>query len=436
MAEFTWLNHAAFLLEDRDLRLVCDPWLTGTAFNRGWRLISPSRFEPDDFRGVTHLWFSHQHPDHFSPADLRAIPPEIRRTIAVLYHETIDKKVVRFCKGLGFADAIELRNDVWHDLTPAVRILCNAWSDRDSWLAIQTPEATILNLNDCVVDTPELAKHIADRVPNVDVLLTQFSFANWAGNPEDVAFRRAQAREKLQRIGLQCAAIAPRYVVPFASFVYFCHEENFYHNAEMNRVRDVAAFVQNDLGRMPVVLYPGDRWHLGASHDWHEAASRYDKDYERCIAAGPRESSRPVARAALDRAAVEFLRRIKKRNPLLPFLPRMSATIELRDEHRRVRLTLDGMQDTHDEPDICMSAESLLFALRAPWGSNALGVNGRYTEPRPGSAKRFFNLFRAADLNDHGRGFDVPWLGKTIGARIRKPLSRFVGRATDPLFTR
>ncbi len=426
MAAFTWLNHAGFIFEEDDVRLACDPWLTGAAFNRGWRLISASRFDPGDFRAVTHIWFSHQHPDHFSPADLRAIEPEVRAEITVLYHETIDKKIVRFCKALGFKEAVELRNDRWHQLTPRVRVLCNGWSDRDSWLAVETPEHTVLNLNDCVVDTPALAEQIAARVPRPDVLLTQFSFANWAGNPQDVAFRRAHALEKLDRIRLQCEALSPRYVVPFASFVYFCHEENFYHNAEMNRAGDVARFVENELGRIPVLMYPGDRWPIGEAHDWRVAARRYDRDFERCIAEGPCERRKPVDPAALERAANEFLRRIKKRNPLLPFLPRMSATIELFDDGRRMHVSLEGLRTTTQEPDIRMSADSLLFALRAPWGSNALAVNGRYTETHPGSARRFFNLFRAADLNDHGKGFDGAWLRKTIGARIRKPLRRLL----------
>lgn len=426
MADFIWMNHASFALDDGDVRLVCDPWLTGTAFNRGWRLLSPSVFLPDDFHDVTHIWFSHQHPDHFSPADLRAIAPEVRARITVLYHETIDKKVVRFCRGLGFRETVELRNDEWHELSPQMRILCNTWSDRDSWLAIRTPDETILNVNDCVIDSPAQAGSIARRVPDVDVLLTQFSYANWAGNPEDVAFRREHAREKLDRIAIQCAAFKPRYVIPFASFVWYSHVENFYHNAEMNRVDVVARFLANDLGRLPVVLYPGDRWHVGEGHDWRPAAQRYLRDFDEKLTRGPVDASAPVERERLQRAATEFLRRIKKRNLLLPLLPNMSTTIDLIDTGERLALSLEGLREAKpsEEPDIRMSAESLLFALRAPWGSNALGVNGRFTEPRRGSSKRFFNLFRAADLNDHGRGFDVAWLTKTIGTRLRRPLSK------------
>ncbi|HET9030232.1 MAG TPA: hypothetical protein VFN49_08645, partial [Candidatus Aquilonibacter sp.] len=140
----------------------------------------------------------------------------------------------------------------------------------------------------------------------------------------------------------------------------------------------------------------------------------------------PVDRSAAVPPEKLERACVEFLKRIKNRNPLLPMLPNMDTTIELTDVERRVHLDLDGLRDAHgsEAPDIAMSSESLLFALRAPWGSNALAVNGRYTEPRPGSAKRFFNLFRAADLNDHGKGFDFTWLRKTLGTRLRKSLAR------------
>jgi UDP-MurNAc hydroxylase len=426
MAEISWINHASFLIEDAGVRLVCDPWLTGTAFNRGWRLTSPTTFTPADFSGVTHIWFSHQHPDHFSPSDLRKIAPETRANITVLYHETIDKKIVRFCRGMGFREAIELKNDGWYPLSPRVQVLCNGWSEGDSWMALRTPEATLLNLNDCVVNTRELANSIARLVPHVDVLLTQFSYANWIGNPDDVELRRRSAREKLERLRLQCEVFKPRQVIPFASFVWFCHVENFYHNPEMNRIGDVVRFLREELCQDPIVLYPGDRWRAGDPRDCSLAIQRYETDFAERLAGGPSESTRSVEYAAIERAMSDFLKRIKRRNPLLTFIPGLTSTVDITDLGKRVRLSIDGIKDVVDDgtpADIALASESLLFALKTPWGSNALHVNGRFRAPQGGNMQRFFHLFRSADLNDHGYGFDFTWLRKTIAARISRRIA-------------
>jgi len=78
-----WVNHASFVVESGTVNLICDPWLDGTAFNHGWRLISPTIFRYEDFARVTHIWFSHEHPDHFSPSNLKRIPEQFRRNVTV-----------------------------------------------------------------------------------------------------------------------------------------------------------------------------------------------------------------------------------------------------------------------------------------------------------------------------------------------------------------
>jgi hypothetical protein len=98
-----WVNHASFLLETGKIKLICNPWIEGTAFNNGWRLVSPTKCACQDFAGVTHIWFSHEHPDHFSPSNLHSIPEEFRRRITVLFRRTEDKRSIKVCAAMGFA---------------------------------------------------------------------------------------------------------------------------------------------------------------------------------------------------------------------------------------------------------------------------------------------------------------------------------------------
>ena len=72
-----WVNHASFIFEHSNIRLICDPWLSGTAFNEGWHLLAETKFKLKDFSQITHIWISHEHPDHFSPATLKKIPKNL-----------------------------------------------------------------------------------------------------------------------------------------------------------------------------------------------------------------------------------------------------------------------------------------------------------------------------------------------------------------------
>ena len=75
----TFVNHASVIFSHSDVTLITDPWISGPAFNDSWELISQSKLHIDDFAKITHIWFSHEHPDHFSPKMLESIPEEIRK---------------------------------------------------------------------------------------------------------------------------------------------------------------------------------------------------------------------------------------------------------------------------------------------------------------------------------------------------------------------
>lgn len=424
-----WVNHASFVLAAGGVNLICDPWLQGTAFNDGWRLLSPTAFTPADFGEITHLWFSHQHPDHFSPRDIRQIDGADRQQMTVLYHHTIDKKVVRFCEGLRFKKCVELADRVWIDLTPDVRIMCGGWDDRDSWLAIRTPHATFLNVNDCLIEKPAQARAIADAVGHVDVLFTQFSYANWAGNPGDVAEHRQHADVKRDEIALQAEHFKPSVIVPFASFVWFSHQENFFHTQHMNQVGDIARFIETDLGCKAVVLYPGDDWTYGEAHDSQRASAQYASDFAAVLERGPADISPSVLPEKIESAMAAFLTRVKKRNPVIRFIPGLRTAAYVSDWQRAFEFSLDGLRqlDSGAPVDVHVGSDSLYFALKTPWGANALAVNGRFTVPVGGDRERFFRFFRAADLNDHGHFFDYRWAaGQVVKAGVRR-VSSLVG---------
>jgi len=406
-----WVNHAAFVVESGGVRLMTDPWLEGRAFDDGWAHLAPTQFRFDDFASITHVWISHEHPDHFSPANLRKIPENARRRITVLYQTTRDRKVATFCEKAGFARVIELPSGKWFRVADRFDVLCRPIGNDDSWLAVRTPGATLLDLNDCIVRTKTQCDAIRALVGgDIDVLMTQFSYASWAGNPDDGAARRRAAAEKLDRVRLQIDALQPRAVVPFASYVWFCHEENWFQNDGANRVDDAHAAIAAT-GVASIVLHPGETWDVGAPHDSAAAIASYRPHYERVAARPELVRSTPVDLATLQSQAVAFALRLATKNGALfrlarrrrPFAP---ARIRVVDRGVVAEFSLERglvvVPDGGRPCDVALASEALSYCFQHEWGGGTLQVNGRYRVETGGDASRFFLPFELAEANNRG----------------------------------
>ena len=99
-----FIQHASIIIDCGKNKILCDPWFTGTAFNDGWKSIHDSEVNINDL-DFNYIWFSHEHPDHFSVPDLKKLK---RKDIKILYQETIDNKVRDYCTNAGF-EVIELK---------------------------------------------------------------------------------------------------------------------------------------------------------------------------------------------------------------------------------------------------------------------------------------------------------------------------------------
>lgn len=410
-----WVNHASFVLEHEDVKLICDPWLFGPAFADGWDLVAKTAFGLTDFASITHIWYSHEHPDHFVPRVLSSIEESLRPQITVLYQATRDGKVLKYCKSLGFK-TLELPLGQRTVLSPQVAITCGAVPFYDSWLLIEAGGKRVLNLNDCVVDTEAVARRIASEVGAVDVLLSQFNEAEWMGDPDRRDIRDRCAAEKLRRLKLQTTALKPTYAIPFASFFYFSHDENFYLNDGLNQVGDVARFLRDECGSEPIVLYPGDTWVPGSAHDNAAAIARYRDDIS--ALAPIRHAGETVAVEDLVRMADRYSNRIRKKNNAYMMWIASSPWVGVLPA---LRIYLDDLQLTVEfnwrtglrtvavdkaDADLAMHSESLAYVFRFDWGMDTLTVNGRFRAKDEGY-RRFIKTFAPGSLNNLGRRFGL-----------------------------
>jgi hypothetical protein len=246
----------------------------------------------------------------------------------------------------------------------------------------------------------------------VDVLLTQFSYANWVGNPEDGDLHQRAAAMWLDQVRGQIAAFTPRYVVPFASFVWFCHDENAYMNRHMNRVRDAVRVIR-DCGAEPIAMFPGDAWAIGDGSHAEDACVRWDGAYEGAPLR-EREHASTVAFGKLEASFEDYVARLRRKNDwkaLEDFSARghLPATnVFLWDYESCVRFDiLNGLRETQSTRggwDVAMHSESLLNVLQHEWGRGTLTVNGRFHVDY-GNVERFWRQTQIAYANNVGLRF-------------------------------
>ncbi len=417
-----FVNHSCFIVEHEGVSIISDPWLEGRIFNNGWDLLSKTKLTYDDFRNIQFIWFSHEHPDHFYPPNLKLIPAEYKKNITVIFQHTIDGRVANYCRKAGFKDVVEIRPNQTYQLGQDFSIMCEYFSEGDSWIVYKSGELTILNTNDCGIRNVSEIDHIKHVVGNVDILLTQFSYAYWAGNREDVAYRRKVAEDKLKFMQFQCDGFKPKVTIPIASYVYFCHEENFYLNDSVNTAAKAFEFLSAKTATIPVILYPGDEYEFLQEWNSERSISSYNADFE-SIAQHPEvlEKTKSFDLTGLRSAADTFVKNLRENHGLLPRLILRPTFIHLSDLNRSFRLSLSsGLEDSTygvADCDVSLASESLAFCFSHPYGLDTTQINGRLQKPKGGHYSRFFNFFRIDQQKSRGQDFTFSYL---IGVAIRR----------------
>ena len=66
----------------------------------------------------------------------------------------------------------------------------------------------------------------------------------------------------LNKIKLQDRILSPNYIVPFASFIYFSHHENYFMNKNANTIQTTHNFIEKNCNAYPIILKPNEYWNL------------------------------------------------------------------------------------------------------------------------------------------------------------------------------
>lgn len=396
MATIRFINHACVKVQLADVCILMDPWIDGPVFNDGWDLLVATTMSVDEIMaGVTHIFLSHEHPDHFSPSFLSRISKRPKPLPKIICQKTRDERVAAFARKKGF-EVSELESFVPERLGATTKVTCVRNGFYDSLLLVEGDGLRVLNLNDCHYETDSDIQALAERLGRVDVLLTQFSYAAWKGGKDRRDYRELAAAEKLGTVRRQIAAFQPKAVIPFASFAYFSSTENAYMNDAINRVHKVAEIVR-DAGAQPIVVFPGDRWQVGDAHDNSTPLERYGQAYDALESAPRRPPGPSVAFEVLEEQFGEYCAGLFAENSrwamvAASYVPRVKAfapvVIDLWDLGLRVSVSpLYGFDRSDASPDCAMHSSSLSFIFKNPFGFDTLTVNGRFEAGAQGFAK-------------------------------------------------
>jgi UDP-MurNAc hydroxylase len=382
--KITFVTHAGFLTEVNGKTILTDPWTKGKAFNDSWALLSKP-FDVD-YSKVDYIYISHEHPDHFSFPSLKSIPEEQRKRIKILYQKHASKRLHEAFTKLSFHSVIELPLYKW-SVVDGIDLFCGSAGSMDSFLAIKEGDQTLLNLNDCVFNKKQYG-YISKSIGRVDLLFTQFSFANWVGNNHDEV---GNAAKKIADIRIQLEIFKPKYTVPFASFVYFCNNENARMNAWINTPECINSL---NLPGMHF-MYPGDSIDLrNPQFTSKQAVEKFMVDLAAVnIDPTPPSKSFEEIKEAVDSNLSSFTQRIyapfrKVVKPFSIYITDLKRAIEI-DAANGVMKELP--QETKCRYEMC--SQVCWFTFKFSWGSGTLDVSGMYRDnefPAPQSKYFFF----------------------------------------------
>lgn len=420
-----FINHASVEIVCGLTSILCDPWYEGDAFNGGWNLLYENN-EVDInkiLEKVNFIWISHEHPDHFSIKFFNKYKSIIiKNNIQILFQKTKDKRVINYLNASGF-DTKEIPFNTKIDLAPLLEITLFKDGFYDSALLIKYENEKLLNLNDCEINTIEKAEKIFNLCGQVDVLLTQFSYAAWKGGINNLKWRQNAAKDKISTIGMQSNIFKPKYIIPFASYVYFSNELNFYLNDSINTPRKVYESL-NKLSSKIIVLKPYDVFN-GKCFNNEKNIEYWDQIYSNlnCL---KKIEYKTINLDEIQVAYASFRERIKSNNnfyfmlivnklrvfkafnPVKIYLEDLSATV-------LIDIFTKELLVTNSKPDLKMHSSSIYFLFKNSFGFDTLTVNGCFEEARRNGFADSAKTLAVENLNNLGIRFS-PFLILNLSA--------------------
>ena len=405
MKNIDWINHSGFIVDNQIKKLVCDPWFEGSVFNNGWDLLAKTKHDISIFNDIDYIWISHEHPDHFDIQLLKKIEKEVREKITFIFQFTKDKRVINFAKNLGFkTKELKINQELSLDKNFSITNVGN-YSHHDSACLIKIDDIKILNLNDCAISDNNQIKKLKNYVKKVDVLMMQFSYANWQGDKNNIVRMKKTASKIKSSLIEKCNIFKPNFFFPFASFVYFSHEENFFQNSCTNNISEICDAINKETTSKPIVLLPGEKWNF-SNKDCNESINSYSKLQKNIDIKRFCTDDQKYKIDLLINESRNYLKRINEKHLLkrsayalkkFSEYSKRNCNIFIKDLNASFYFDLkNGLSPNNigqTDCDISLTSGNLFYLFKYDWGADTLSVNGRFEIKDLESRKRVFSTF-------------------------------------------
>lgn len=274
----TYVSHASLLIEGAFGGLITDPWILNEpvyAFTT-WKFPAATMPPQSLMPRVKYLYLSHPHEDHFHIPSLDLFP----RDVEILIAEYTERPGLRAqlmentLRQMGFSRIHKLKPFETFDLgagaqftmIPAGKL--KWWDWENSGFVLQTPDLSMLNMNDCPADA-ELYAQVKERFGRFDIAWVQYSGVSMFPGCYRMPVSEMKAAAAQRKVGwvqqrlmlehLEMDTIAP-FAGDFAWLDSRMQHCNWSNRSTPHLFRD---FVKQDYGHKNIdvaVMYPSDVW--------------------------------------------------------------------------------------------------------------------------------------------------------------------------------
>jgi UDP-MurNAc hydroxylase len=424
------INHASINIKLKNCQLLSDPWYEGSAFNNGWNLLYENKEKEikNLLNSISHIFISHEHPDHFSISFFKRYAELIKyKKIIIIFQETIDKRVENFLKKLDLK-VITPRSWNWFNINEKIRIKIIPCGTIDSAIIIESENFTYINLNDCDFSKFELIKiRLGLNKIKPRIVLNQFSYAAYRGTKK---WMKHAGSFKIKNLAETYRILNAELCIPFASFIYFSHKENFFLNQGINKTKNVNSYLnKKKINNAFLNIYPKQynvsklildfNYRKEVNNDgvkfWsHCFNTSLTKKNSKLLKSEPPFSlkSEPLN----DKEKLNFIKKIKKDNNI--YLMKIINLITFNKIFGKINIFINDLNESYEISfkkisknfikkkacDIAVSSDSFKLLINTDYGLDTLSVNGRLEELKYNGFQKLVWTLGFITLNSSGYG--------------------------------
>jgi UDP-MurNAc hydroxylase len=376
------INHASLFIEDGPIGFLTDPWFFGKVFNDSWSL----EFETSEndiikvLDKTTHLYISHEHPDHMHFPTLKKIVTQFKKSVTVFVQDLPRKEVINALKKVGFQKIVEVKHREFFKITDKVSIYLYSVFPVDSacgYISVDNDKCTVLlNLNDTDLCNYDLKK-IKKDLKKIDVLFNQFSFATYNGNPNYELETKRSREDLISSYIIEQKFFKPKFSIPFASFSYFCTEDNMLLNKYKTNLIDLRNKLLENKLRSKILL-PGDSINLSEVEKFKEINLKKIETLKQITYS---KKLQKVCQNEILESFNKCYENLSLRYPKFVIGLLGDFNIYCPDINLRINCNFrNKVLSTNKScitPDITVYSQPLFYAFSNSWGMNSLTISGR-----------------------------------------------------------